>query len=305
MNFPDQPSQHMNKFFIAFLLGLAGLMTACGQNTGAETQAIQTLLHGQFDKPDAPLDIAPIAVSGDFAIAGWTQGELGGRALLNKRAQGWVVALCGGDVLKQAAALQEAGVPERDAKRLAEQLAQAESQLPAERQQQLGRLQGLIHMDEHGQHALAAAQPAQSSDHAGHGAHHEQAPGLHFNGAWVRATPPTANVAAAYGQLHNGLDKPVRIVGLTSPLAKTVEIHEMKTVDGQMQMRALDQPEIAAGESLSLESGGYHVMFIGLSQPPKAGDSVELTVELDDGSSAVFTLPVRDAAEAVDAHAHH
>jgi hypothetical protein len=44
--------------------------------------AISNLLHATFDRPEAQLTIAPIVVVGNNAVAGWVQGEMGGRALL-------------------------------------------------------------------------------------------------------------------------------------------------------------------------------------------------------------------------------
>jgi hypothetical protein len=58
-----------------------------------------------FDKPEAPLIVEPIVVQGDLAVAGWAQGEMGGRALLRRKGTAWQLALCSGDALKQAAAL--------------------------------------------------------------------------------------------------------------------------------------------------------------------------------------------------------
>ncbi|WP_169577489.1 copper chaperone PCu(A)C [Sinimarinibacterium sp. CAU 1509] len=114
--------------------------------------------------------------------------------------------------------------------------------------------------------------------------------------AWVRATPPGAGAAAGYGTLRNTSDRTVRITALSSPLSKKLEIHEMKMAGGQMQMRAVADPTLAPGETLTLQPGGFHLMFMGLNSTPQAGDQVELTLELDGGSPAQFTLPVRDAA---------
>ncbi len=44
--------------------------------------AIRAVMHGMFDKPDIELVIDPIAIDDGFAVAGWTQGEMGGRAFL-------------------------------------------------------------------------------------------------------------------------------------------------------------------------------------------------------------------------------
>nr|WP_245278027.1 copper uptake system-associated protein [Rhizobium leguminosarum] len=37
-----------------------------------------------FERPDKPLDIAPVVIQADWAIVGWRQDGRGGRALLKK-----------------------------------------------------------------------------------------------------------------------------------------------------------------------------------------------------------------------------
>jgi hypothetical protein len=50
-----------------------------------DEDAGRDLLHLTFDKPEAKLDVAPVVALAGYAIAGWTQGETGGRALLQAR----------------------------------------------------------------------------------------------------------------------------------------------------------------------------------------------------------------------------
>lgn len=91
--------------------------------------AITGLLKGTFETPESPLGVEPVVISGEYAIAGWAQGEAGGRALLRKTAHGWAVHLCAGDGLKDAANLETIGVPAADAAALATALAAADAKL--------------------------------------------------------------------------------------------------------------------------------------------------------------------------------
>jgi hypothetical protein len=59
------------------LLLLAGPVLA----QTADEAAISELLHTTFDRPEAPLTIAPVVVAGSHAIAGWAQAEMGGGAV--------------------------------------------------------------------------------------------------------------------------------------------------------------------------------------------------------------------------------
>ncbi len=92
-------------------------------------EAIPTTLKTMFERPDKPLTILPVVVENDWAIAGWQQDGRGGRALLKKGHHGWSVFLCSGDGIKEAAALEKAGLSVDDAKALAADLAEAESKL--------------------------------------------------------------------------------------------------------------------------------------------------------------------------------
>jgi hypothetical protein len=151
----------------------------------ADLDAIRAVLLKTWDQPQARLAVDPIVVQGDVAIAGWQQGERGGRALLRRRAdaRGWSVAVCAGDGLKDAELLRDAGVPAVDAHALARRLAQAESRLDARTLARFASFDGLVRMDEHGSHPPGhAADPAvHSAVHAGQGADHDTSHRQHGN----------------------------------------------------------------------------------------------------------------------------
>lgn len=83
--------------------------------TGDAVLDIEALLKAQFDKPEAPLTVAPITVQGDVAIAGWRQNGMGGRAFLRHDPEGWFVELCSGASLMLPATLQSLGLSGADA----------------------------------------------------------------------------------------------------------------------------------------------------------------------------------------------
>lgn len=56
--------------------------------------AIKAVMHGMFEKPNVELVIDPVLVEGGFAVADWTQGEIGGRAFLKESASKWTLILC-------------------------------------------------------------------------------------------------------------------------------------------------------------------------------------------------------------------
>ncbi len=129
--------------------------TEVGANTDA--RAIESAMKALFDKPGAPLTVAPISIEGDFAVTGWQQSDRGGRALLRKDSGTWSIAVCGGDGLKQAATLSQAGLSQSAADRLARAVEQAESKLPAEQRKKFSLFEGTVQVDQrdprHGDHS--------------------------------------------------------------------------------------------------------------------------------------------------------
>lgn len=138
---------------IALALCLIGWPPAAKAAEDAEAQTIRHLLMAQFDRPGEPLTVAPIVVAGDIAIAGWAQGEQGGRALLRRQSNVWKIALCAGDALKDAAILVQVGVRPDTATRLAAQLQIAEGALAPDYIAQLSRFDGIVTMEDDAAHS--------------------------------------------------------------------------------------------------------------------------------------------------------
>lgn len=135
---------------------LAILLVACSasQPDGhADQQAILARMHATWDRPDSKLDAGPVIVEDDHAVADWTQGQMGGRALLRRQRGEWITVLCAGDGIRDAEGLAAAGVPAAIAGRLATRLAEAEKQVPVERLARMSAFMGVVRMDTEGAHA--------------------------------------------------------------------------------------------------------------------------------------------------------
>jgi hypothetical protein len=139
----------MRKMFVA--LGLSLLWLGGSLAEPREVAAVRTSLKGMFEKPETPLTVEPIAVAGDYAVAGWEQCEMGGYALLRKKSGQWDVLLCAGGEIREAKAMQSAGVPADLAAMLSSELARVEGGLPRAKLDKLSSFKGLVRMDQ-GQH---------------------------------------------------------------------------------------------------------------------------------------------------------
>ena len=101
---------------------------------------------------------------------------------------------------------------------------------------------------------------------------------LEVKDAWARATVAGQKASGAFMTLTSA--KGAALVGGSSPLAKSVEIHEMKHEGEVMKMRAASRVELPAGKAVAL-TGSYHIMLMGLSKELKAGDTVPLTLQIE------------------------
>lgn len=118
--------------------------------------------------------------------------------------------------------------------------------------------------------------------------------------AWIRATVPQQKVTGAFMKITSTAD--AHIVDIKSPIADRAEIHEMKMDNGVMTMRAVPSLPLGAGKSVSLAPGGYHIMLFGLHQQVKAGESVPLTLLIEDGQKQRTAVEVKAIAKSAAAH---
>uniref|UniRef100_A0A832I2Z1 Copper chaperone PCu(A)C n=1 Tax=Eiseniibacteriota bacterium TaxID=2212470 RepID=A0A832I2Z1_UNCEI len=117
---------------------------------------------------------------------------------------------------------------------------------------------------------------------------------LKVSGAWVRAVPEGAANAAAYMELANLTTRPVDLIGASSPVAGAVELHTVTETAGRLAMRPVARMTVPARGRLILQSGGPHVMLLGLRAPLPAGAHVPLALVLAGGDTLWIRVPVRD-----------
>jgi hypothetical protein len=92
---------------------------------------------------------------------------------------------------------------------------------------------------------------------------------------------PAASAKAAGGFMaivNNGTETD-RLIGVESAIAMKSEVHESRVdANGVGTMAAVDAIEIPAGDTVSLEHGGYHIMFMGLTGPLTEGETHKATL---------------------------
>ncbi len=111
---------------------------------GSDADQIAALLRAQFDRPGAPLTVAPVTIQSNVAVAGWSQDGKGGRAFLRKDADGWFVEICAGETLVEPATFVAMGLTRADADQLAAAVNSAEASAGADLIARLNGFEGTV-----------------------------------------------------------------------------------------------------------------------------------------------------------------
>ena len=106
---------------------------------------------------------------------------------------------------------------------------------------------------------------------------------LEIDHPWSREIPAGAKVAAGYMIIKNHGAAADRLISLSSPIAGKAEVHEMAvSAEGVMTMRPVTGGvEIPVGGEVALEPGTFHIMFMDLKEPPKAGMKFPATLTFE------------------------
>jgi copper(I)-binding protein len=107
---------------------------------------------------------------------------------------------------------------------------------------------------------------------------------------WVRATVPNQKASGAFMRVQSATA--TRLVGVSTPVAGRAEIHEMAMENNTMRMRQVDVLDLPAGKPVNLASGGYHLMFFDLKRQLKEGETVPVTLVVQDAANKKSSVTV-------------
>ena len=120
---------------------------------------------------------------------------------------------------------------------------------------------------------------------------------------WARATVPGQKVGGVYMEIVSPRD--ARLVGVFSPAAGAAEVHSMTMDGGTMRMRAVEALDLPAGTPVKLAPGGYHVMLFDLKKPLVAGQTVSLTLVIEETGKRAHKITVKAIVHAGDHDSRH
>ena len=119
------------------------------------------------------------------------------------------------------------------------------------------------------------------------------AEGVEVREAWTRPAAQGGNGAVYFVIRSPEADE---IVGAASGVAEAVEMHESKLSGDVMEMRQLQSILLEAGERVTFEPGGLHIMLIGLKQELKPGEEIQLTLQFKNAQDMELRIPVQDGS---------
>ena len=145
--------------------------------------------------------------------------------------------------------------------------------------------------------------------------------GVSVDKPWARNSPMMASAGAVYMDLSSGDADRLLGVSVDSSIAGKAEIHEtvaaddsmheedmegedmdemegdgMEGMGGAMMMQEVGEIALPAGETVSLEPGGFHIMLLEIASPLELGQKFDLTLTFENGGEKVVEVEVREEA---------
>lgn len=118
---------------------------------------------------------------------------------------------------------------------------------------------------------------------------------------WARATPSGATTAAIYLPLLNTGTVPDKLIGVSSPDASAIQIHDETKENGISKMITLDSVDLEPNKPVTFQPSGKHLMVIGLKHALKAGDMFPLTLKFEKAGQ----IDVKAMVEGIAASSGH
>ena len=121
---------------------------------------------------------------------------------------------------------------------------------------------------------------------------------LMVSAAFARASATSmAKSGAAYVSVVNQGTEADRLLSISTPAARSAELHTTVMAGDVMKMIASGEIEVAAGGMLEMKPGGLHVMLMGLIAPLKQGETIEMTLRFEKAGEIKVMVPVGGVAD--------
>lgn len=125
---------------------------------------------------------------------------------------------------------------------------------------------------------------------------------IEVHNAWVRPTAAGQN-AAVYFAIHNHTAEDDELLGVTTNVTDTVEIHTSSMENDVMQMSMLASVPLAADAELMFEPGGLHLMLIDLQKDLVLGEHMGIVLHFKKHADIVVEVHIEETMPEED-HGH-
>ena len=134
---------------------------------------------------------------------------------------------------------------------------------------------------------------------------------LEIHKPWARSSSRRlpSSIAGAFLAVTNKGPADDRLVAASSPLAERIELHGIKVVGADIDMRPLaNGVAIPAGNTMTLKPRGYHLLLLGVKAPLSKGSTLPVTLTFEKAGSVAVEFAVEEPGligEAVLNEEHH
>ncbi len=135
------------------------------------------------------------------------------------------------------------------------------------------------------------------------GAHDYKAGAIAIGHPYARATAAGQSIGGGFLKLANG-GADDKLLSATAGVSASAELHEMKMEGDVMRMRQVDGIALPAGKSVELRPGGFHIMFVGLKVPLKAGDKFPMKLKFEKAGEVEVMVNVEAPGPSAAASVH-
>jgi len=130
---------------------------------------------------------------------------------------------------------------------------------------------------------------------------------INISGGYTNVIRPGQNTIAVYlDTIKNSSTKDVDLITVSSPAAKSIEIHSMQIVDNVMKMKKEEKITIPANSKVSLgkkNPNGYHLMVFDVSPQITEKNMFTTTLSFSNGENIRTNVTVKKHTE--NQHKHH
>jgi len=116
---------------------------------------------------------------------------------------------------------------------------------------------------------------------------------LKISSPWIRASVPGQVNGAGYVQIDNKASQGDRLVSASTTGVNRVELHTILTENGVAKMREVSGIDVPASGTVKLVPGGFHIMFLGLTEPFKAGATLPVTLRFEKAGEVKVNFEIK------------